>query len=99
MHSGKQLRTGAHAAWYATSAYGSLTVAQVKHYPADYVAPNVLSVAATSITTPAGNYWSMSNPEYLATWSDYGRCGTFLIRGACELDARGRNSFNATCHI
>ncbi len=46
----------------------------MKHYPADYAAPNVLSVAATSITTLAGNYWSMSNPEYLATWSDYGRC-------------------------
>ena len=50
------------------------TVMQVKHYPADYAAPNVLSVAATSITTAAGNFWDMSNPEYLATWSDYGRC-------------------------
>jgi len=62
------------APWCTTSANAPLPLIQVKHYPADYAAPNVLSVAATSITTPAGNYWSMSNPEYLATWSDYGRC-------------------------
>ena len=52
---------------------------QVKHYPADYAAPNVLSVAATSITTPAGNFWDTSNPEYLATWSDYGRRAPYLL--------------------
>ena len=46
---------------------------QVKHYPANYQASNVLTVAATSITKD-GVFWNTKNPEYMPAWSDYGMC-------------------------
>ena len=52
---------------------------QVKHYPTNYQASNVLTVAATSITKN-GVFWNTKNPEYMPAWSDYGMC----VRLACK---------------